>query len=158
MPAIDPIDKSILHILQKDAKASPKEIASKLNLTRTPIVERIKKLERSGIISKYVAILNPLKIEKLLTVFCFVSLKEHSNLRVKEFEVFVNRSNKVMECFHIAGNHDFILKVMVKNVEDYQNFVLNELSTIKNISNVHSSFVMGKLKHTLSFDLSELKI
>jgi DNA-binding Lrp family transcriptional regulator len=80
-------------------------------------------------------------------------LKEHGKERVKEFEEYMNRSNKVMECFHIAGNYDFIMKVMVKNVEDYQYFVLNELSAIKNISNVHSSFVMGKLKHTLSFDL-----
>ena len=80
-------------------------------------------------------------------VFCFVSLKEHGKERVLEFEGLVANSGRVTECLHIAGNFDFMLKVFAKNVDDYYDFVLNELSEIKNIGNVQSSFVLGKLKY-----------
>jgi len=154
MENIDSIDVKILEILQDSAKISHKEISEKLNLSRTPVFERIRKLERRGIIQKYITILDRKKIEKNLMVFCFVTLKEHGLQPVNEFKKTIDSYNQVMECYHIAGNFDFFLKVIVNTVDEYQNFVLNKLSTIKNLSHVQSSFVLGELKYKLDFDLS----
>ena len=153
MENIDKTDKQILNILQDNAKATHKEIAEKLYLTRTPVFDRIKKLERRGIIKKYVTLLNPRKIERGLTVLCFVSLKEHGMGPVGEFRNEIQKNHKVMECYHVAGNFDFLLKVMIKDVDEYQTFVLKELSEVKNISKVESSFVLGELKHELKFNI-----
>lgn len=155
MENIDEIDLKILSIIQENAKATHKEIAEKLHLSRTPIFDRIRKLERKGIIDKYVTILNRKKINKSLIVFCSVSLKEHGMEWVSEFQKTISDYNQVMECYHIAGNHDFFLKVVVDNVDEYQHFVLKKLSQIKNITNVQSAFVMGELKYNLSYDLSK---
>jgi Lrp/AsnC family transcriptional regulator, leucine-responsive regulatory protein len=156
MENIDLIDIEILSILQDNAKISHKEIAEQLNLSRTPIFERIRKLERRGIIQKYITILDRKKIDKNLMVFCFVSLKEHGLEPVTEFQKTINSYSQVMECYHIAGSFDFFLKVVVNTVDEYQNFVLKSLSNIQNISNVQSSFVLGELKYQLKYELKTL--
>ena len=153
MESIDQVDRQILNMLQDNSKITHKEIAEKLYLTRTPVFDRVKKLERRGIIKKYVALLNPKKIERGLTVLCFVSLKEHGMEPVAEFKKEIQKNARVMECYHVAGNFDFFLKVMVKDVDEYQDFVLKDLSYIKNISHVESSFVLGEIKYQLKFDL-----
>ena len=155
MENIDSIDIEILSVLQENAKISHKEIAEQLNLSRTPIFERIRKLERRGIIQKYITILDRKKIDKNLMVFCFVSLKEHGLEPVMQFQKTINLYSQVMECYHIAGNFDFFLKVVVNTVDEYQNFVLKSLSDIQNISNVQSSFVLGELKYQLKYDLGK---
>lgn len=153
MENIDKTDLKILSIIQENAKITHKEIAEKLHLSRTPIFDRIRKLERRGIIQKYITILNRKKINKSLIVLCSVSLKEHGIVPVSEFQKTINNYNQVMECYHIAGNYDFFLKVVVNNVEEYQTFVLKKLSQIKNIANVQSAFVLGELKYNLSYEL-----
>ena len=153
MEPLDQTDKQILNILQKNSKLTHKEIAAQLSVTKTPVFDRIKKLERKGVIKNYVALLNPKKIERGLTVLCFVTLKEHGIDPVSQFREEIEKNARVMECYHIAGNYDFFLKVMVKDVDEYQNFVLKDLSEIKNISHVQSSFVLGELKHKLEFEL-----
>lgn len=153
MENIDSIDRKILNIVQDNAKISHKEIAEKLCLSRTPIFERIRKMERLGIIQKYVALLNPKKLNRGLTVFCFVSLKEHGLANVVSFQETISSFPQVMEAFHIAGNFDFILKVMVGNIDDYQNFVLRQLSEIRNISQIQSSFTLNVLKYQLNYQL-----
>ncbi len=155
MAEIDLVDRKILNLVQQDAKISHKEISKRLHLTRTPVFERIKKLERKGIIQRYITLLNPKKINKGLSVFCFVSLKEHGELNVKAFQQSIQKLPQVMEAYHVAGNFDFFLKVMVGDVDEYQNFVVRELSEIRNIQNVQSSFVLGALKYQLNFEFSE---
>jgi len=152
---LDKTDKAILNIIQGNARISHKEISEKLYLTRTPIFERIKKMERAGIISKYITLLNPKKINRDLQVFCFVTIAKHGLNYVNDFQNQVAKFKVVMECFHVAGNFDFLMKVMVKDVNEYQQFVLTELSTIKNISHVQSSFVLGELKHELAFEFGD---
>jgi DNA-binding Lrp family transcriptional regulator len=153
MEDFDDIDKKILNILQNNSKLTHKEIAERLYLSRTPVFDRIKKLERKGVIKKYIAVLNPVKINKNLNVLCFISLKVHGLEAVNLFQKEIEKKDCVMECYHIAGNYDFFLKVMVKDIEEYQKFVLNDLSEIKNISQVNSSFVLGELKYKLNFNL-----
>jgi Lrp/AsnC family transcriptional regulator, leucine-responsive regulatory protein len=154
---IDNTDLKILSILQENAKISHKEIAEILHLSRTPIFERIKKLERAGIIQKYVTLLNRKKINKKLIVLCSISIKEHGMEQVLSFQKAIDNFSEVMECYHIGGNYDFFLKVIVNDVDDYQTFVLKKLSLIKNIANVQSAFVIGELKYNLSYELGGVK-
>lgn len=153
MENIDQIDRQILNILQSSAKITHQEVAQQLSLTRTPVFDRIRKLERRGIIRKYVALLNPSKVERGLVVFCFISIKVHGIEAIEQFKKEITKNTRVMECYHVAGNFDFFLKVMVKDVKEYQHFVVNELSEIKNISQVQSSFALNELKYELKFEL-----
>lgn len=155
MENIDETDLKILSILQENAKISHKDIAEKLHLSRTPIFERIKKLERRGIIQKYVTILNRKKINKNLIVLCSISLREHGSEHVSAFQKAVLDFTEVMECYHIGGNYDFFLKVIVNNIDEYQTFVLKKLSQIRNIANVQSAFVIGEMKYKLSYELNK---
>ncbi len=151
---IDSTDKKILNLLQKDCKTSIKEIASKLSLTTTPIYERIKKMERDHIISKYVAIINKKSAGKNITAFCNVSLKEHSKEFIHQFEKQIIDITEIIECYHVAGIYDYMLKVVVNDMDAYHYFIYNKLSAIENIGNVRSSFVMNELKEStlIQFD------
>ena len=153
MENLDKTDKLLLNLLQDNAKITHKEIADKLHLTRTPIFDRIKKLERRGVIQKYITLLNPRKVNRRISVLSFISLKEHGMEAVNDFQKAVESNTKVMECYHVGGNFDFFLKVMVKDIEEYQFFVLKELSAIQNITHVQSSFVLAELKKEHKFVL-----
>ena len=146
MYKIDTIDKQILEILQLNSNQSIKQIAAQLNLTNTPVHERIKKLEKSGIIEGYSANIDAKKIGKDLMVYTNVSLKEHTKDFLLNFETKVQSIKEVIECHHVSGEHDYLLKVLVKNMDDYRDFLTNKLAKIANIGNVHSSFVVGVVK------------
>lgn len=147
---IDSIDKDILRMLQEDAHITNREISLKLHLTTTPVHERIKRLEKDGYIKKYVAILDKEKLEKGLIVFCNVSLKQHTNENGKKFVQEIQSIPEVVECYNIAGDYDFLLKILVKDMPAYQKFVLDVLGTLKSIGSVKSVFVMGEIKHSTS--------
>ncbi|NPA36056.1 MAG: Lrp/AsnC family transcriptional regulator [Chlorobi bacterium] len=145
---LDKTDKKLLMLLQKDAKLTTKQLAYHLGLTVTPVFERIKRLEKQGVIEKYVAILNKEKIGKKLIAFCNVSIKEHSREYIHHFESQIIKFPEVMECYHIAGMYDYMLKITTENMDSYHDFIYNKLATIENIGNVRSSFVMSELKNS----------
>ncbi|UOB18163.1 Lrp/AsnC family transcriptional regulator [Abyssalbus ytuae] len=151
---LDSTDKKILNILQNEGRITTKALAERLNLTTTPVFERIKRLEKNGIISKYAGILNEKLIDRKLTVFISISIKDHARTYVENFLKEMESIPEVMEVYHIAGNYDFLVKVMMKDMEAYQKFVLNRLSVINNIDHVQSSFVLTKNKYTTAFELS----
>jgi Lrp/AsnC family leucine-responsive transcriptional regulator len=124
-----------------------KELAGKLNLTPTPVHERIKRLEREGYIKKYVALLDHQKLEKGLVVFCNVTLRQHQKDIGNKFVKDIISLQEVTECYNVSGDYDFMLKVMVKDMPAYQNFIMNKLASIENIGSTHSMFVMGEIKH-----------
>ncbi|MFK8037376.1 MAG: Lrp/AsnC family transcriptional regulator [Crocinitomicaceae bacterium] len=146
MKKLDNIDSQIITILQADSNVNIKAVAKQLNLTVTPVYERIKKLEKAGVIEKYVAKVNPYKLGLDLLVFTHVSLKEHTKAFLVNFEKEVVSINEVIECHHVTGEHDYLLKVMVKNMDSYRHFLTDKLARIKNIGNVHSSFVVNEIK------------
>lgn len=150
---IDKIDASLLNLLQSNTKLNTKELAQKVGLSVTPTYERIKRLEREGYIRKYVAILDKKLIDKNLMVISFVSLILHSNDMQIEFEKSVVEYPEVIECFHVTGSYDYQLKVIVSDMEEYQAFIKNKLSSINNIANVQSSFVMSSLKDTTAIPI-----
>ena len=148
MILLDLIDKQIVNLLQQNSKANIKEIALKIGLTQTPTYERIKRLEKSGVIQKYIAILNKEKIGFNVEVFCQVTLLVHSKELIIKFENAINKIDEVIECFHVAGNYDYLLKIIVKDMKSYQLFLKNKLSVLDSVGNVQSTFVMSSTKDT----------
>jgi Lrp/AsnC family leucine-responsive transcriptional regulator len=149
----DDLDKKLLIYLQEDAKQTTKELSYKLGLSVTAVYERIKKLEKLGVISKYVALLNRDKINKNFTVLCHVKLIQHKKEYVIEFEKEVVNLPEITECFHVSGDYDYILKINVKDMQDYRNFMLSKLTTIKHIASTHSSFMISEVKNTTAIIL-----
>ena len=143
---LDQIDKKILSILSSNSKLGNKEIAAEIGLSITPTFERIKRLERHGVIKNYVAILDKKKIDKGLHVLCQVSLKAHNLDLLVGFEDKIVHLHEVNSCYHIAGNYDYLLSIEVKDMDEYQEFLKQKLASIPNIANVQSSFVMSTLK------------
>ncbi len=151
MDTLDETDKAILKILQRDAKKTTKEIAALLNLTVSPVYERIRKLENQGFISKYVAILDQRKIGRPVTAMCQVSMRYHSDAFIENFVNEIQHLEEVQECYHMAGQVDFLLKINVKSLEEYHDFVRYKLSKIENIGVLNSTFVLKEVKHTSEF-------
>lgn len=154
MIALDAIDKKILHFLQQNSKANIKEIALKIGLTQTPTYERIKRLEKTGVIRQYVALLSKEKVGFTVEVFCQVTLLVHSKQLITRFENAINKMHEVIECFHVAGNYDYLLKVVVKDMPSYQHFLKNKLSVLDSVSNVQSTFVMSSTKENSFLQLT----
>jgi Lrp/AsnC family leucine-responsive transcriptional regulator len=119
----------LLYFLQEDSKQTTKELSNKLDLSVTAVYERIKKLEKQGVISKYVAIIDKQKVEKNFIVLCHVKLTQHKKEYVLQFEKEIMTLPEVTECFHVSGDYDYILKICVKNMEEYRNFMVTKLFT-----------------------------
>ena len=147
---MDLIDLKILDFLQNNAKLTAKEIASKLNLTPTPIYERIKKLEKQGIIKKYVAILNPDLLNKNLVVFMNITVKAHDKISRDKFVNDMSALKDVTELYHTSGSHDFLVKVRFSNIKSYKDFLVNEVSSIANIGDIDSQIVLEEIKSSTS--------
>jgi Lrp/AsnC family leucine-responsive transcriptional regulator len=150
---MDLIDKKLLGLLQEDTKKTTKELSMVLNLSVTAVYERIKKLEREGVISKYVAILDRNKVEKAFVVFCHIKLIQHTKDLIHTFESEVIKLDEVLECFHVSGDYDYILKVHVKDMDEFREFMVTKLTGLKHIGSTHSSFMIGEVKNTTAFTL-----
>lgn len=149
----DEIDKKLLLFLQEDSKQTTKELSHKLGLSVTAVYERIRKMENTGVISKYVAILDRNKINRDFIVLCHVKLTQHKKEYVLQFEKEVMNLQEVTECFHVSGDYDYILKIGVKDMEDYRNFMLSKLTTLQHIASTHSSFMISEVKNTTAIVL-----
>ncbi|KYG79119.1 DNA-binding Lrp family transcriptional regulator [Roseivirga ehrenbergii] len=145
---VDKIDKQILRLLQLDAKKTTKEIAADLGLTTTPVHERIKKLEREGYIQQYSIRIDRKKVGLMMMAFCSVSLKNHERAFIEKFEQDIQLLDEVIDCYHIGGMFDYLLKVLVPDMDAYQRFISKKLADLDNIGNVQSSFVMSEIKHS----------
>jgi len=153
MSNLDKIDRQILSLLQENSKINIKEIALKVDLTTTPTYDRIKRLEKRGIIKRYVAELDKEKVGLELVVFCQVTLQVHSKKLITQFENAVSKMPEITGCFHIAGNFDYLLKIVTPNIKSYQLFLKNKLSVLASVSNVQSNFVMSTVKENAKLAL-----
>jgi len=150
---LDATDKKLLQFLQEDSKQTTKELSLKLNLSVTAVYERIKKLEREEIISKYVVLLNRNKVQKGFVVFCHLKLMQHTKEFISQFEKEVVQLSEVLECFHVSGDYDYILKICVENMEEYREFMVTKLTTLQHIGSTHSTFMIGEVKNTTAFSM-----
>ncbi|GAL64704.1 Lrp/AsnC family transcriptional regulator [Algibacter lectus] len=148
----DAIDKKLLEYLQTDSKQTNKALANKLNLSVTAVYERIKKLEKSGFISGYIALVNKSKIERDFVVFCHVKLVQHSQDYVVKFEKEVAKLHEVLECYHLSGEYDYLLKVIVKDMVAFRAFMVEKLTSINHIGSTHSMFVINEVKYTTTIN------
>ncbi|BAO77672.1 Lrp/AsnC family transcriptional regulator [Winogradskyella sp. PG-2] len=149
----DEIDRKLLQLLQEDSKQTNKALSLKLNLSVTAIYERIKKLENNGVISNYVALLDKEEVEKNFVTFCHIKLVQHSQDYVMKFEKEVNQLEEVLECYHISGDYDYLLKVLVKDMKAFREFMVKKLTKIDHIGSTHSMFMINEVKHTTAITL-----
>ncbi|RLD28349.1 MAG: AsnC family transcriptional regulator [Bacteroidetes bacterium] len=149
----DNIDKKLLALLQLDSKQTNKELSNKLNLSVTAVYERIKKMERIGVIEKYVALIKKEIVNKSFVAFCHIKLVQHSQDYVIKFEKDVANLEEVLECYHISGDYDYLLKVIVKDMEAFREFMVKKLTTIDHIGSTHSTFMISEVKHTTAINI-----
>ncbi|MEE9362271.1 MAG: Lrp/AsnC family transcriptional regulator [Cellulophaga sp.] len=148
MSKFDETDIKLLALLQEDSKRTTKEYANHLNLSVTAVYERIKRLEKTGVISKYVALVNKKKVDKTFMILCHVKLIQHAKEYVIQFEKEILKLEEVSECHHISGDYDYILKIHVSDMEAYRDFMVKKLTVINHIGSTQSSFVINEVKHT----------
>ena len=144
----DEKDLSILRILQKDAKLSIRDIAVRINLSPTPTHERIKRLEKMGIIKGYTTVVDRKKINKGMMVICMVALNVHNKKTAGVFIEQVGKLKEVVEFYNISGEFDFMLKILAADMDDFHEFFINKLSEIEGIGQTKSIFVMNSIKES----------
>lgn len=145
---LDQTDLQILRALQENARLTTKELAARVNLSTTPVFDRLKRLERSGFIHKYVAVLDAEKLGRGFTVFCSVKLKQMSREVARDFISVIKDIPQVAECYNISGEYDYMLKIQAPDMKYYNEFIINVLGTIDSIGSILSSFVMAEIKNT----------
>ncbi len=145
---MDDIDRKILEFLQEDSMKTAKEMASKLSLTTTPIYERIKKLQSSGVIKNYVALLDADLLDKNLVVFMNITIKDHQAEKRNEFVKKMEALEAVREFYHTSGNFDFLVKVRFSTIKEYRDFLLNDVAQFRNIGNIDSQIVLEEIKYS----------
>ncbi|MBI2259450.1 MAG: Lrp/AsnC family transcriptional regulator [Flavobacteriia bacterium] len=142
---MDNMDKKIISLLKKNAKYSIKELSYLTELSSTPIFERIKRLEKLKIIKGYTVLIDAKKCGKNIAAFCNVSLTSHTYEMLCTFEEKITQLEEVLSCYHIAGSYDYLLKIEVKDMEEYAIFIKEKLTKIPHIGTVQSSFIMKKI-------------
>lgn len=146
MPSLDAVDRTILRLLQEDGSTTNADLAARIGLTPTPTLERVRKLEREGFIRKYVALADQAKLGKPVTAFVAVIMKSHGRQTDASFRRAVGRLPEVLECHHIAGEEDYLLKVVTASPTDYERFVLGRLLKVPAIEKVKTTFVLSSPK------------
>jgi len=146
--SLDDKDLAILRLLQKDAKLSIRDIASRINLSATPTHERIKRMEKSGIIKEYTTVVDRKKVNKGMMVICMIALKAHNKKMAISFIEQVSKLKEVVEFYNISGDFDFMLKILAPNMDAFHDFFINQLSEIEGIGQTKSIFVMNSIKES----------
>ena len=146
MHKLDETDKKILEILQSRAKITNAKLSEEIGLSPAPTLERVKKLEQTGIITSYHAQLDPAKIGLGVTTFVLVTLTGYNRINIESFVKQINKIPEVIECHHITGAGDFILKIIAKDISSYQRLILEKVSDIKEIDNLQSMVVLSTYK------------
>ncbi len=151
---LDATDKAILEMLQENSRLTIKEMAERLHLSTTPIFDRMKKLEKNGVIKKYVALVDGKKLGKQMVVFVNISISKHGKDALNSFVEAITKFPEVTECHHITGNADFLLKLILTDIEAYNNFIMDKLSIIPNIGKVESRFSLSERKASTAIPIN----
>lgn len=145
---LDSIDFELLKLLQDDGRITNADLARKVDLSPPSVLQRVRKLEQLGVIDRFVAILDPGVLDFHIIVFAQVSLSLHQGKPIEEFRVAVAKIPEVLECYHVSGEFDFLLKILVEDMAGYEAFVREKLSLITGIGRIQSCFVLGTAKHS----------
>ena len=150
---LDSTDIAILRELQNNSRLTIKELASKVNLSLSPVHERMKNLERNGYITKYTTILNAEKLDMGFTVFCKIKMRRINHDIATDFVNSIRNIPEVTECYNISGQYDYLLTVSASNMASYQSFVINVLGRIESMLSIESTFVMSEEKNTYGINI-----
>ena len=156
--SLHPVDKRILEILQTQGRVSNVQLAAEVGLSPSAVLERVRKLEERGIIERYVTILDNRKLGLGTIAFVAVSLNLHHQDSIENFHEFVRANANILECFHVAGSEDYLLKVYTRDVEDYERFLLTRLTRTKGIDKVKTMFVLSTLKRETAMPLDGVPV
>jgi len=146
MSKIDETNRLILNILQKDGAITNAELAKRIGLAPASTLERVKKLEKTGIIKKYVALADSEKIGKGITAFVEISMNDHSAETIKRFNHDIIKIPEVLECYHISGDKDYLLKVVTDSIKNYEVVALEKLAVIPHVGKISTLFVLSTIK------------
>src|SRR3984957_2674450 len=152
---IDQIGFRILKELQNDARLSNVELARRVNLSPSPCLARVRALERRGVIRRYVALVDPVAIGLGLSVFIQVSLERQAEKTLEQFQSAVGRFPEVVECYLMTGDSDYLLRVVVPDVQTLEKFILNGLTRISGVANIRSSFALKQVKYDTALPLAQ---
>lgn len=155
MSQLDKTDRKILMILQKNARITNKDLANQLGLSPPPTLERVKKLEKNGYITDYTAQVDPRKIGLGTIMMVAVTLHHHTKSVIDEFYQAIANLDEVMECYHVTGEDDFLLKVVCKDISEYEKFVREKLARLNSLGKIKSSVVLSTLKQSKVYPIAE---
>jgi DNA-binding Lrp family transcriptional regulator len=150
---IDDLDKSILKILQKDSRISNIELARRVNLSPSATHARVKRLEESGLLKQFVSQVNRQQVGYDLLCFISVSLQLHELEQVTGFHKSIREMPEVLECHHVTGEYDYLLKVVAHNTEDLEDFLVHRLTPISGVARIHTSLVLREVKSTTAIPI-----
>ncbi|MEK6592007.1 MAG: Lrp/AsnC family transcriptional regulator [Pseudomonadota bacterium] len=150
----DKIDRKILDVLQDNARITNIELAQKVGLSPSPCLQRVRRLHESGLISRYVTLLNPLALGLTVSVFIQVSLEKQVERALEMFEKAIQSRPEVMECYLMTGDADYLLRVVVPDVQSLERFIVNYLSKIPGIASIKSSFALKQVKYKTALPLA----
>lgn len=150
---LDRVDKSLLRALQLDGRLSNVQLARKISLSPPATHSRLKRLEKDGYIRQYTAVVDRDKAGYDLLCFIHISLQMHQVAQVEKFREATRRMPEVLECHHITGEHDYLLKVVLKNRKDLERFVVDKITPIPGVARIHTSLVLTEVKATMALPL-----
>ena len=146
--AVDSIDLKIINVLKENSRTTTSEISKKVNLSMPAVAERIRKMEQQDIIEKYTIKVNSDKINYKLLAFIFVNINKTEN--IEEFRRYINQFNSVLECHHVAGEYDYLLKVLVEDTKALEYFLSNTLKKNKGVFKSNTIIVLSSLKENIN--------
>ena len=150
---LDTTDWKILRLLQSDARISNVELARQVGLSPSPCLNRVRTLEQSGYISRYVSLLDPLRVGLKVSVFIQVTLEKQIKPALETFERAIRDRPEVMECYLMTGDADYLLRVVVPDLQAVEHFILNFLSRVPGVGNIRSSFALKQVKYQTALPL-----
>ena len=150
---LDKTDLQLLKILQENGRISIKELAQRVHLSPTPVFDRVRRLESTGVIERYTAVLNAAKLGQGFIVFCSVRLRRMGKDIAHDFVERVKDIPEVAECYNISGEFDYLLKIYAPDMQYYNEFCINVLGTIESLGSIQSSFVMNPVKTSVGIPL-----
>ena len=143
---LDRTDRQILKTLQTNGRISNVDLSRRVNLSPTPCLERVRRLEADGFIHHYAALLNPLKLDKKLCAYIEISLTSTTTQALEEFDQYMRSMPEVQECQMVAGGFDYLIKIRVKDMQDYQRFLGEQLATVPGVAQTHTYVVINEVK------------
>lgn len=150
---IDDVDLQILHHLQNDARISNIDLADKVGLTPSPCLRRVKALEDRGVIRKYVGLVDPAKLGLPISIFINISLQRQERGQLEEFEATISRFPEVMECYLMTGSSDYLVRIVVPEIQAFERFLADHLTRIPGVANIQSSFAVKQVVYNTQLPL-----